>query len=85
MVPMMSYDREQVNAMLRKMQGDRSLRSFAKDLKISAAYLSDVLRDSREPGPKILRPLHLRRIKTTTIIYIPESGTRRKRTAKEAQ
>lgn len=61
--------REQVNSMIRKRQGDRSLRAYAKELDISAAYLSDVLLGRREPGRKILVPLKLRRIKTTTIKY----------------
>jgi transcriptional regulator with XRE-family HTH domain len=54
------------------MQGERSLRTLAKELKLSAAYVSDVLRGNREPGPKILAPLHLRRVKTTVIYYVKE-------------
>lgn len=67
---MVTYDRAQVNEMIRRMQGKRSLRGFAIDLNLSAAYLSDILRCNREPGPQILSRLKLKRIKETTIKYV---------------
>ena len=39
-----------------------SLRTYAKHLGISAAYLSNVMTGRRPPGPKILVPLGLEKI-----------------------
>jgi transcriptional regulator with XRE-family HTH domain len=44
---------------LKARQGQRSLRQFARELGISAAYLSDIYLGRRGPGPKVLRPLGL--------------------------
>ncbi|MFZ3211545.1 MAG: helix-turn-helix transcriptional regulator [Terriglobales bacterium] len=44
---------------LKARQGHRSLRQFARELGISAAYLSDIYLGRREPGPKLLEPLGL--------------------------
>jgi transcriptional regulator with XRE-family HTH domain len=52
-----TYTREDVLDMLKKKQGDRSLRRFAEELEISAAYLSDIYRGNRRPGKSVL--LHL--------------------------
>ena len=46
---------------LRARQGQRSLRRFARELGISAAYLSDIYLGRSEPGPKVLEPLGLRK------------------------
>ena len=69
---MTTFDRTQVNELIRKKQGKRSLRSFATAIGLSAAYLSDVLRGNREPGPKILGLLKLKRLRTT--VYAPVNG-----------
>ena len=45
---------DKVVEMLRKKQGKRSLRQFARDLGISAPYLSDIYKGRRNPGPAIL-------------------------------
>lgn len=66
---METYTREQVNQLIRREQGGNSLRSLAFKWEVSAAYLSDVLLGKREPGPKILSPLGLKRKRTVTIIY----------------
>lgn len=50
---------KQVIRKLRARQGQRSLRQFARELGISAAYLSDIYLGRREPGPKVLGPLGL--------------------------
>lgn len=63
------YDREQVIGIIRKLKGKRSLRVFALDMKLSAAYLSDVFRGNRDPGPRLLKPLHLEKIKEVTVRY----------------
>lgn len=39
-----------------------SLRAYGVATGCSVAYLSDVLHDRREPGPKILRPLGLEKV-----------------------
>ena len=61
--------RTEINQMLRRLQGSRSLRKWAESIDLSAAYLSDVLRGNRGPGPKLLKILKLRRTKTSTITY----------------
>lgn len=58
-----------MNNVIRKRQGKQSLREFAKGLGMSAAYLSDVLRGNRDPGPRLLEFLRLERTKITTITY----------------
>lgn len=45
---------DKVVGMLRKKQGKRSLREFARELGISAPYLSDIYKGRRNPGPAIL-------------------------------
>lgn len=39
-----------------------SWRALARELGVSAAYMSDVVRGNREPGDSILRPLGLRKV-----------------------
>jgi hypothetical protein len=68
------YTRKGVNNLLRKAQGERSLRIFAKDLKISAAYLSDILNCKRHPGPVVLSFLGLRLEKRITVHYAREKA-----------
>lgn len=51
----------QVLALLRKRQGDRSVREFAGELGISHVYLSHIYSGKREPGPVVLEALGLRR------------------------
>ena len=65
---MTTFDRIQVNELIRKRQGTRSLRSFATAIGLSAAYLSDVLRGNREPGPRLLSLLRLKRLRTTVYV-----------------
>lgn len=57
----------------------KSLRSYALELGISAAYLSDVLNDKREPGPKILDALGLERETRVTHTYRLAQKKRTKR------
>lgn len=45
------------------------MRSFATELKVSAAYLSDVFLGKRDLGPKILKPMGLRKITERTVSY----------------
>ena len=66
---MATLNRSEVNQMLIRKQGQQSLRGYAKELGISAPYLSDILRCNREPGPKILKLLQLRKIKSVNVVY----------------
>ena len=61
--------RIQVIDLLRKRQGKKSLRRFGDEIGVTAAYLSDVFRGNREPGPTILTLLGVVRTKTTETTY----------------
>lgn len=55
--------------MLKKRQGERSLREFATTLGISAPYLSDVYLGKRGLGPAILRKMGLTKTVETAVSY----------------
>jgi transcriptional regulator with XRE-family HTH domain len=46
--------RDGIIRFLKKEQGKRSLRTFAKDIGVSVSYLSDLYLGRRDPGPAIL-------------------------------
>jgi transcriptional regulator with XRE-family HTH domain len=54
---------------LRKAQGKRSLRQFAKKLGVSVAYLSDIFHGRRQGGTDLFRKLGYTKIVTTTVDY----------------
>ena len=54
---------------LRKRIDRASLRQVAKDLNISAPYLSDIMRERRAPGPKVLQALGVEVEVRTTRTY----------------
>jgi len=56
--------------MLRKKQGNTSLRQFALELGISAPYLSDIYKGRRNPGPAILRHFGLHKQTTISTQYV---------------
>ena len=62
----MALSKENIVRLLRERQGTQSLRAYARSLNCSAAYLSDVYADKREPGPKLLEALGI--AKETKII-----------------
>ena len=62
--------KQDVLIMLHYYQGVRSLRQYAKLIGCSASYLSDVYCGRREPGPKVLRFLDLRREVRRVVVYI---------------
>jgi transcriptional regulator with XRE-family HTH domain len=66
---LMAIYRVEVLEMLRRKQGKRSLRAFARDIGVSAPYLSDVLRGNRDPGPTLLKVLGLERVRTVSLVY----------------
>jgi hypothetical protein len=47
-----------------------SLRSYAKNLRVSPSYLSDVYGGRRDPGPTLLDHLDLERKVVTTVTYV---------------
>lgn len=51
----------QVLALLRKRQGDRSVRAFAGELGVSHVYLLHIYSGKREPGPVVLEQLGITR------------------------
>ena len=51
-----------------------SQRAWARSAKVSVAYVSDVLRGRRDPGPSILKPLGYTRQETYSVAYIPGDG-----------
>jgi transcriptional regulator with XRE-family HTH domain len=46
---------------------------LARDLGVSIGYLNDIIRNRREPGPKVLKALKLKR----RVIYEPLNGSKR--------
>jgi len=60
---------------VKKLQADQdaqklSLRQYARTLNVSAAYLSDVYRGRRDPGPTLLEHLGLEKKVVTTVTYV---------------
>lgn len=49
----------EVIKLIRKMQGSASIRAFAREIGVSAAYLSDIYHNKRNPGPRVLEALRL--------------------------
>jgi len=47
-----------------------SLRQYARSLNVSPAYLSDVYRGRRDPGPTLLSHLGLERKVVTQVTYV---------------
>jgi hypothetical protein len=63
------WRKEEVVGQLKKKQGQRSLREYARSIGCSAAYLSDVYLGRRAPGPKLLDELGLERQVVTKVTY----------------
>jgi hypothetical protein len=63
------WRKEDVIKKLKTQQGKDSLRSYARSIGCSAAYLSDVYRGNREPGPLILDHLDLEKTVTVKTEY----------------
>lgn len=65
---------QDVIGILKARQGTMSLRELANQAKVSASYLSDLFAGKREPGPKIMKYLGLRKIRTSS--YVPNNKRR---------
>lgn len=61
-----TYKVDDVVAMLKHRQRDRSVRQLAAELEITPQYLGDVFKGFREPGEKILSKLGLER----QVVYV---------------
>lgn len=59
-----------IRSLRKQSQARGSQRALAKYLGVSPAYLSDVLKGRREPGPKILDALGM----TKRTVYAPTDG-----------
>lgn len=53
--------REDVIKLMRKKQGQRTDAEFARELGISAPYLFEIFRGTRDPGDKVLEALGLQK------------------------
>ena len=69
-----TFTHDKVIDMLKKRQGKRSLREFARELNVSAAYLSDIYKGRRNPGPAILEHFGLSKRVTISTAYAEESN-----------
>lgn len=58
-------DERLILSLLRQKQGEMSQSDLAKQIGVSAAYLSDVYRGNRRPADKILKFLGI----TKTVVY----------------
>ncbi len=56
------FTASEVVTMLRAKQGDMSLRKFAGTLNVSASFLSEVYRGTRNPGPYLAKILGLEQL-----------------------
>jgi hypothetical protein len=62
--------KDAVVRMLKQKQGNRSLRAFANEVGVTAAYINDIYQGRREPGPAVQRYLRVRR--QVRVEYIQE-------------
>lgn len=70
----MAIENHQLVDIIRKRQGENSLRTFATSLDLSAAYLSEVMRGMRPVGPKLAKAFGYVMVKTT-VIRFKKKGT----------
>lgn len=86
MVPIETLDLDGFLKFLKEKQGQQSDRKFAKQLGVSASYLSDVYNRRTVPGESITAPLMARR-RLLFEVEVPESGEDRskKSTKKEEE
>lgn len=62
MAKLLSLD--DVIGLMKRKQGNRTMRGFSRDLGLSVAYLSDFYHGRRLPGPKILNHLGMDKVET---------------------
>ena len=71
---MAAMNTEDVIEMLKKKQGGRSLRDFARVVNCSHGYLYDLYKGSRDPGNKIMKFLGLKKKRVTETTYAKSSA-----------
>jgi hypothetical protein len=57
-----TYTEAEVVGLLREGQGELSQKDYAKALKLSPQYLSDIYANRRPPGPSVLAQLDMERV-----------------------
>ena len=60
---------EDMVLVIKRQQGELSLRQFAKKLELSAAYLSDVYNGHRQAGRKLLKLFGMTKTVTVKVDY----------------
>lgn len=63
------WRREDVIEKLKEEQGERPLRDYAEEIGCSAATLSQIYNNNRDPGDLVLKHLNLTANKVTTVTY----------------
>jgi hypothetical protein len=61
---------EEIIDLLKKEQGDRSLREFAPIFKVTAGYISDIYNHRRRPGLKVLKYFGIVKKRRVTVDYL---------------
>ena len=62
--------KSEVIGILKFRKGDRPVADLATDIGVSASYLYDIFSGNREPGPKILSFLGLKRERKVVLTYV---------------
>ena len=65
----MCMKHEDVVKILKKEQGDLTLRQFAQKLGVSAGYLADIYNHKKQIGRKVLRQFGMDKIVTVDVEY----------------
>ena len=68
---------EELLAIMKRLQGDKTLTEFAADLDLSKQYLSNVYNRRKEPSERLLEKVGFTR--QTTYVRSPTSNTRGKK------
>ena len=68
-MPQKQISRDDVIAMLRRLQGERTNKALADDLGVHASYISEIYKGTRNPGPSMLRKLGLTAETTIVTVY----------------
>lgn len=69
---------DDVLCLLRKRQGEGTASSLAKEIGISAAYLSEIMRKTRGPNKAVLKFLGLQKQRTISVVYLPSLSNGRR-------
>ena len=70
----MAIENHELVALIKKRQGDTSLRTFAPTLGVTAAYLSDVYNGNRPVGPRLCAAMGYARTRTVRTQFKRKNG-----------